>query len=225
MYRVLTFKTDDALSRQEVSAPGRFLTVLRTEGVSGMVLRIGAMSADPLPVENGAVVRRTTPWEKVWLSADAAPGGVITVVVSDEAGDLLSIDPRLSLSQPSRGTLLESGARTAAVLNLPEFFTPGAKSVLLFLRVTGNPGGAETLSVSLTTPDPVTGNFDNYPATLTTPAATNGNYRLFVGPGLTIANIGVTARTVSIPVNRWRPIVTPSAAGAWTYSLGYEIHR
>lgn len=122
------------------------------------------------------------------------------------------------------GVLLASAARTATTSS-PNQTNHNSRGVVLFLDVTANPGGAETLSVDIEYINPVTGTAALSTVKLDVPAATNGIFTLQVYPGTMDTPENPTNNTTySMMLPRtWRATVTPSASGSWTYSLGYSL--
>lgn len=125
------------------------------------------------------------------------------------------------------GSLLASAARTAtnSTAVQTDLTHPGVR---LFLNVTANPGGVETLAVQIEMIDPVsyaTGTvlgraITAFPATT---AAANATYVYELYPGAieTVATANHEVQGGSLPT-LWRATVTHSAAGSWTYTLGFE---
>lgn len=111
-------------------------------------------------------------------------------------------------------TLLTAANRTADT-NVT-FNAGNARGVMLVLRVTSNPGGAETLNIELRQPA------GNLQLAITTGLVTaaNGTFGLLVYPGAT-ETIAVTDLQVQgVPIQRsCEVIVRHSAAGTWNYSL------
>jgi hypothetical protein len=125
------------------------------------------------------------------------------------------------------GQLLAAAARTAT--NSTSVQTDREhRGVRLFLNVTANPAGVETLTVSIEMVDPVayaTGAVTSraitaYPATT---AATNATYvyELYPGAVETAATANHEVQGGTLPT-LWRATVTHSSTGSWTYTLGYE---
>lgn len=131
----------------------------------------------------------------------------------------------------STGTLLSSAARTATQ-SLPIIKSANHSGVRLFLNVTANPGGAETLTVSIDMVDPasnpasggtaaVVRTITAFPAAA---AATNATYvyELYPGAVETAATANYEVQGGSLPTF-WRPVVTHSSSGSWTYTLSYDL--
>lgn len=122
----------------------------------------------------------------------------------------------------TEGTLLASAARTVDTSSGVQT-NYNAKGVAVTLNVTGNPGGAETLSLILFYDDPASSSTIYVAVTGVVITAANGIRTLIVYPGAveTIANSEVWVQ--GVPVGRnWGAIVDHSGAGSWTYSLGYQ---
>lgn len=120
-------------------------------------------------------------------------------------------------------TLLASAARTATATSADQT-NYNADGVAVFLNVTGNPGGAESLTINLQGKDPVSGAYFNIATTGAVIVGANGIRLFMVHPGLVSADApanttfkgGVLPRT-------WRVEVAHSAAGSWTYSVGCSV--
>lgn len=119
--------------------------------------------------------------------------------------------------------LLASAARTAST-NSADQTNQNGRVLALFLNVTGNPGGAETLTVQVQWKDPVSTGYQNLTTFPAIAAATNGSWVYLVGLGVaeTVATANLEVQSVTLP-RTWRATVTHSAAGSWTYSLGYFV--
>ena len=112
--------------------------------------------------------------------------------------------------------------------------SPNHMGVRLFLNVTANPGGAETLTVSVDMVDPALNPVSGYAApasstrTITafpaTTAAASGTYvyELYPGGVETAATANHEVQGGTLP-SFWRPTVTHSASGSWTYSLAFDL--
>lgn len=122
------------------------------------------------------------------------------------------------------GTLLASAVRTATTSS-PNQTNHNSKGVIIYLNVTANPGGAETLKLSLRYIDISSGAESLDISSITTVAATNGLYTLQIYPGtLDTTDNQANNATYSMMLPRtWKATVTPSAAGSFTYSLGYSL--
>lgn len=120
--------------------------------------------------------------------------------------------------------LLESAARTATTNSKDVFAFKTDAGVIVYLNVSANPGGAETLTVAIQGQDPATGNWITLTAYPATAAAANAAYTYELHPGAAEttalanheASAGVLPRT-------FRVKVTHSAAGSWTYTVGAHL--
>lgn len=125
----------------------------------------------------------------------------------------------------TEGTLLASSARTASTNTATQTHYNGDGTLFLYLDVTANPGGAETLQIIAYGVSPIPGTRVQVVAFTAIPAAANGQYGFMVGPDLTEAlapTAGTFAARARATVPRsWSVQVVHSAAGSWTYSLGY----
>lgn len=125
----------------------------------------------------------------------------------------------------TEGTLLASAARTATTIS-PIQTNHNARGVHLFLDISANPGGADTLSLLLYGVNPVTGLRAAAIANVAVPAATSGLFELQVYPGINNGTLAAGAATVSKPFTvprSWLAQVTHSGATSFTYSLGYSL--
>ena len=123
----------------------------------------------------------------------------------------------------AEGVLLASAERTAHTLTAFQV-NHNAKAVTLILRVTGNPGGAETLELRFYPVSPVDSNYGNAPAKIVTTPSVNSSYKLMVGIGVS-GTPDVVGYNVcyALPVpRRWVAEVRHSGGSPWTYSLGYQ---
>lgn len=120
--------------------------------------------------------------------------------------------------------LLESKARTATTNSPDQFAFERTRGVRLYLNVTANPGGAETLTLQVQAKDPASDTWVNVTKFTAEPAAANALYQYEVYPGAvdtgTIDNYQIQGG--SLP-RVWRARVTHSASGSWTYSLGAHL--
>lgn len=119
-----------------------------------------------------------------------------------------------------RAVLLTSATRSSSTVwaNQRNY---NAKGVVLILRVTATPGGAETLQFQVVAIDVGSGAGSSSFANFTIPANTTGTFTFFLYPGevaalATSLNNGSLATIIPIV---WAGQITHSAAGNWTYSL------
>lgn len=126
----------------------------------------------------------------------------------------------------TEGTLLPSATRTTSLTSAVQT-NHNARGVHLFLNVTANPGGAETLYVGIRAHNAVLGVSGAYMVTFLIPAATNGMFELQMYPG--DVNIGFASGAIwgsfkpgALP-RSWVAGVGHSAGGNWTYSLDYSL--
>ncbi len=122
-------------------------------------------------------------------------------------------------------TLLTSEAREATATSDQQRAAQGEAGVLLTLDVTAAPNTAETLTVSIQAKDPASGKW----VTITAFAATKKGEEIQAGATLAYTLYPAAVETTAtadhevqaLPLPRvWRAIVTHSAGGSWTYSLG-----
>ena len=121
-------------------------------------------------------------------------------------------------------TLLASAARTTALQGTgPDQGNTRSRGVYLFLDVTANPGGAETLTVAIQIKDKVSGKYRTITAFTAAAAATNATYIYALYPSVTETAATANLEVQSLPLPAlWRAVVTPSASGSWTYSLAAQ---
>jgi hypothetical protein len=124
----------------------------------------------------------------------------------------------------TEGTLFPSAARTSTQ-STPTQTNYNSKGVILYLNVTANPGGSETLSINFHYVDPVSNNVTTQIATLITQPAVNGMYTLHLYPGASSAPTDpANNKSFSLPLPRqWQAAIAHSGSGSWTYSLGYSL--
>jgi hypothetical protein len=125
--------------------------------------------------------------------------------------------------------LLTSKARTATA-NAEDIRTPPtypASGVMLILDITAAPATVETLTVSIQVKDPISGKYVTVTAFAATKkgeelgAGTTLAFSLYPGASETAAVANHEVQALPVPT-MWRAVVTPSAAGSWTYSLSYQ---
>lgn len=130
----------------------------------------------------------------------------------------------------TEATILSSAARTATT-NGADQTNYNGQGVMLTINVTAE-AAAETLSLKIQGKDPVSGNYYDitdfgvvYNATTDAPTIT----RTFVArPGalgadfIGITGNGTSGKAVTLP-RTWRPVVTHSASGSFTYSLASTV--
>lgn len=158
----------------------------------------------------------------------------VAVVVDPTTVAIPTFDGSLPVD-PTNGTaypLLASAVRTAttdsnnvgkAGLYFPASQRPGAQ---FCLKVTANPGGAETLSVKLQAYAQIVGggggDFVDWVDWGVIVTAANGDFFMLTYPGAIAADAaaGVKVKGLPTPFN-FRIVVTHSSTGSWTYSLNY----
>lgn len=131
----------------------------------------------------------------------------------------------------TEGTLLASAVRAVST-NGPDTVNYNAKGVSVVINVTVE-AAAETLALKVQGKDPVSGNYYTiadagviYTAATEAPTETKA---LIVYPGVLAADLPGIAAGVQGSIGKsgviprtWRAVVTHSASGNWTYSLGYS---
>lgn len=108
------------------------------------------------------------------------------------------------------GIALASAARTATT-NSPDIISYNGRVIIAILNITAAPG-VETVTINIQGKDPASGNYYTI-ISGTAQAAVSISYQISVN-----SFTSVTPRT-------WRINVTHSAAGSFTYSVGYDITR
>jgi hypothetical protein len=123
----------------------------------------------------------------------------------------------------NEGTVLASLARTATQ-NSPDQANYNARGVQLILNVTAQPGGAETLGVKIQAKDPVSGGYVDIVDSGVLFTAATGAKALTLYPGVLSTDLaaGYVGKSGALP-RIWRAVVTHSASGSWTYSLGFSL--
>lgn len=122
-------------------------------------------------------------------------------------------------------SLLASAVRAAST-NSADQTNYNHRGVTLFLDVTVNGGGVETIQPIIQAKDPVSGNYVNLTAfavnAFITP--TTAIYQLYPGDTLTAAVTNFSVQGAVLP-RIWRLRIVHSAASNWTYSVGltYEL--
>lgn len=187
---------------------------------SSSITPTGILATLPHLVDRNNLVTRA------WSTATAdATGGEIYVGVQPVLWNGASTDRHRGNTE---GTLLASAVRAASTNTSNQVNYNGRGSLALYLDVTANPGGAETLQVILYGVSPIPGSRVQIVAFTAGGAAANAQYGFLIGPELTEA-LGMTAGTFAarakafIP-RTWSIQVVHSAAGSWTYSLGYAVN-
>lgn len=128
----------------------------------------------------------------------------------------------------TQGTLLASAARVITTAS-PDQTNYNARGVQVFCNVTGNPGGAETLTVQLQVKDSVGAGYYTVATSgaisvFGAGAASTGLevIDLFPGAAETAALAGWTTQGLQLP-RTWRVNVAHSASGSWTYSVSASL--
>jgi hypothetical protein len=117
--------------------------------------------------------------------------------------------------------LLESAA--SLVTRTSEGFSPPieAKMAIFTVDITANPGGAETVTLSLQAWDPASGKWTPWAAWTACTAATNATFQKTLSPFTAQAPGGtnVENKVGQLP-SLYRVVATHSAGGSFTYSVG-----
>lgn len=100
---------------------------------------------------------------------------------------------------------------------------PLHRGILLGLHLQTNPGGGETLTVTLFFVGKE-GEEDQAVASQVTVGAGAGTYRIIFAPGASSTPDGSRNKTYAQRLaRRWRAKVTPSAGGTWVYRLDADM--
>ena len=182
----------------------------------------GLGGSSPLLVLAQLMGSNGTSWDRLRAAASNVDGD-----------DLGSLKRLLTLSTPflSNGstfdrfqnnreaTLLAAAGRTATTATGDQTAV-NHRGAVLFLNVTANPGGGESLTLEVQEKDPVSGGYATVTAFAAVVAA-NGLFVYTIYPGAAETGAVAGHEVQALPLPRtWRARVVHSAAGAWTYSLG-----
>lgn len=126
----------------------------------------------------------------------------------------------------AEATLLASAARTATT-NSPDQTNYNGRGVVVTLDVTATPNNAETLTVAIQSKGPVSGKYVTISAFTAlvasalgaTPTTATFVFSLYPGVAETAAVGNHEAQALVLP-RTWRVLVTHSAGGSWTYTVG-----
>lgn len=119
------------------------------------------------------------------------------------------------------GTLLASAGRTSTTPSAQQV-NYNARGAMIFLNVTGAPGGGETLTPAIRGVDPVS---SVQKALTAFGTITTNELRVFIiEPGAleTTDAAGVEVQGLGLPRD-WDLNVVHSSTGLWTYSAGYSL--
>jgi len=124
--------------------------------------------------------------------------------------------PALAQNTVRTGTIFASAARTATV-NGQDMSNDAYKCVVVVLDITVVPGG-DTVTLTIQGKDVLSGKY--YTLLAGSAEAGTATKTYSVCPGITVtANVSAA----QVLPQTWRAIVTHSAAGSFTYSVGYSI--
>jgi hypothetical protein len=129
----------------------------------------------------------------------------------------------------TEGTLLASAARTTTT-NSSDQTNYNATGVVISVDFTATPNNAETITVAIQAKDPVSAKYVTITAftALTssalgaTPTTETYLYSLYPGAAETAATAKHEVQALALP-RTWRVLLTHSASGSWTYSVGYSL--
>lgn len=129
------------------------------------------------------------------------------------------VDSEGAVLQNSAASVLASAARTATT-NSADIANLGWRGVQVVINATANPGGGETLALSVQGKDVVSGSYYDIAASGTVLTAGNGIKALTVYPGVLAADgaTGNTQKSAAVPAT-FRVVVTHSSSGSWVYSV------
>ena len=114
---------------------------------------------------------------------------------------------------------LSSAARTTPTTTADQVNYNG-RGLILILTVTANPGGAETLTVSIQAKVNSVATYKTIISFAVTAAAANDTYVYMLYPGAVETAATGQLEIQGLPAPRsWRATVTHSASGSWTYQL------
>lgn len=123
-------------------------------------------------------------------------------------------------------TILASASRATTTSSSDQTNYSG-RGVYLYLNVTVNPGGAETLTLNVQIKDPVSGTYLTVYSTgaLTTfGGGATGMEVIMLYPGISEASAIANSAPQPIALPRtWRVNIVHSAGGSWTYSVGGHV--
>lgn len=120
----------------------------------------------------------------------------------------------------TEATLLASASRTATVTSAT-VTNHNARGVLLCLNISVAPG-AQTLTPAVQWVEPTSAATPTLATFPTVSSVGTVAYLLYPGAAETVAVTNLETQALPLP-RSWRLVVTHSAAGAWTYSVGYAL--
>ncbi len=128
-----------------------------------------------------------------------------------------------SLQANAEGIAFASGARTASQ-NSADIVNDYGKKLYVYVDVTAQPGGGETLGVALQMRDPVTGDYVNLINAQTLFTAAIGKRVLVCSEGSVDGDYGGAVGALAVLLPRtFRISTVHSGSGSWTYSVGYQL--
>lgn len=243
----VTFAADGDYIPHSVDTKGNNITVGNiASGAtdSGFPVKVGARNNTTRPTltdgQRGDVQLDTRANVAVTLFAANSANGISAIASNADAQATTSTTSRFEVMSRNTGynetsfdrwrnnteaTILASAVRTATT-NGPDQTNYNARGVMLILNVSVE-AATETLSVKIQAKDSISGNYADfidfgvvYNATTMAPGA----FVAIAYPGLLTADLISGAVGKSTPLPRvWRPVVTHSSSGSWTYSLSGEV--
>lgn len=176
----------------------------------------------------------------VTLFAANSANGISTVASNADGQTTTSTTSRLEIMSRNSGfnetgydrwrnnteaTILASAVR-AVTTNGTDQTNYNGRGVMFLLSVTVE-AAAETLSLKVQVKDSISGSYGDYVdfgVVYNAATMAPGVYVAVIYPGLLTADLISGAIGKSAPLPRvWRPVITHSASGNWTYSLSSEL--
>jgi len=216
----------DALANPTVAAFGAFAHVFNgstwdrirganaAEGTSGT----GLLGAGNLIWASGPSIWER--WRSISSMADGTAGGN-----AGQVGPVLSNESTFDRERNVVArTLLSSAARTATTSSADQT-NYNHRGVAVFLNVTANPGGVETLTVSIECKNSLGVTYNAVTTFAAITPAVNAQYIFVLYPGTTgfTATTGMQVQPIPLAARTFRVTVTHSAGGSWTYTLSAQL--
>lgn len=154
------------------------------------------------------------------IGSATSANSIPVVIASDQAAVPTTPTGNVAAAGANtEGTALASAVRAASTSS-SDLTNYNARGVMLFVNITANPGGGETLTPKIEAKDPISGTYARLGAAFTAINAGGGNamYTYVFFPAVTAGQDG---NNNAVLPKTWRVTVTHSASGNWTYSVGY----
>lgn len=199
----------------------------------------GTLTGDTTPAENMAnptTAAKMASYGLVWDGStwDRAPGNSTDGASVKLTNTSLTVVGSGSFSTENishlntAGSLLSSAARTADTASADQT-NLYARGVLILVDFTATPNDAQTMTAQLQAKDPVSGKyltvsaFTALTASALGAAPTTETYGFLVYPGAAETAVVAKHEVQALALPRtWRVNMDHSAAGSWTYSVGYS---